>query len=41
LSGLPGSYDGLKSSLRGGRDTLNVDDIDGAIPRRLVGVMLT
>eukprot|EP00347_Sterkiella_histriomuscorum_P009885 403339501 len=37
LTGIPGGYDGLRSSLRGARDTMNVDDIEGAVPRRLVG----
>lgn len=38
MTGLPGSYEGAGSSMRAMRDKMNVDDIDGAIPRRLVGV---
>ncbi len=38
LTGLPGATNYANQSLRGVRDNLNVDDIDGAVPRRLVGV---
>jgi hypothetical protein len=37
--GLPGS-NASRVSYVGGRDNMNVDDIDGAIPRRLVGVTI-
>ena len=39
LIGLPGANDlNTKQMLRGMRDNLNVDDIEGAIPKRLIGV---
>jgi hypothetical protein len=31
---------GSQAQIRGGRDNMSVDDIDGAVPRRMVGVSI-
>lgn len=39
MTGLPGAGAVRNTYKPSGRDNMSVDDIEGAVPRRLVGVM--